>query len=748
MSEPNARAPALERRLSTGTAELDRMLDGGLMPHRPYLLVGPSGTGKTTLALEFLCDGVRNGERALFVTVEEPPNEVLWNHRALLPDLGRVEVFDAIPDVMRFERTPFKDIAAVRSAVPFNQVDLSIRKTPELTSVEVTISALEQMLRTEVQRKTYSRVAVDSLTALQYFCMKGYEPAAGAQSFLRFLSDLRVTTILTVESPLEDVETPERMLARGEIRLFRWEVEGVTVRAVGVEKFRGSSHDVRLHPYRIGSHGLDVNLLATISRDTQVVVAAAPADLVTTGEPPLREPSTVELIDQEVRDLLLVGEDVAAVRLEVEAALASARLGEATDTANHLSRALAAGAVPPEPGHVAHHTLPAPAEAALARILARAESTRTGVPPARLPEPPILAAQLARLLNDIARGTRDLAGRVPYPASPPPVLVVTEPLPAALLPTAAAAPVPLPAPPPPTPFSPVPVASAPPVPALLPSVPPVPLTTPSTAPVAPAGGAAETPPTVTARPEAPRPRAPARVAPAPPPTPRAPAEVPRPVPGTPSPPDVGSPRASRTSPPPLPLPSLAPLDTPASVSRPPDVARGAGPARPPRPAPPPLPAGAPHPRAYVTAPVPPLPPPPAHPGPDAPAVEVPAPSSAPESSAPGVVSAIPAETAPAPVRRRKRPSALRKKAESLPLSSSEPSTASVPEAAPSPVASGTGPSPPSLEAEPPKPKRRLVRKKKAPTVVGALAGPVPAGAYGSETPTAPPPEGPPPGEGT
>ncbi|MCI4360947.1 MAG: circadian clock protein KaiC, partial [Thermoplasmata archaeon] len=58
-------APAPEGRLSTGTEALDVMLHGGFMAKRPYLVVGPSGTGKTTLALQFLCDGIRRGERCL-----------------------------------------------------------------------------------------------------------------------------------------------------------------------------------------------------------------------------------------------------------------------------------------------------------------------------------------------------------------------------------------------------------------------------------------------------------------------------------------------------------------------------------------------------------------------------------------------------------------------------------------------------------------------------------------------------------
>ncbi|HEY6238611.1 MAG TPA: ATPase domain-containing protein, partial [Thermoplasmata archaeon] len=264
-------SPPTEARVSTGCPTVDDMLSGGLMARRPYLIVGPAGTGKTSLALQFLCEGARRGEKVLIVTLEEPPNEMRMNHRALAPDLDRVFVFDAIPDVMRYEHVPFKDIAAVRQSVPFAQVPMQIRKTPELSSVEVTFTALEQTLKMEMVRQNYSRLVIDSLTALQYFCMKGYDETLGAQTFLRFLSDLRVTTILTVEAPLEDAETPERLLARGEVRLFRWEHDGQTVRAIGVEKFRGSEHDVRLHPYRIAPDGLVVNLAVTISRDTQEI---------------------------------------------------------------------------------------------------------------------------------------------------------------------------------------------------------------------------------------------------------------------------------------------------------------------------------------------------------------------------------------------------------------------------------------------------------------------------------------------
>ena len=92
------------RRVSTGVPGLDRMLGGGLIAGRPYLLTGGSGSGKTLLGLTFLLDGLRRGEEVLLVAVDEPPSEILENVLSFGWDLSPVKTLDANPGLRGFKR--------------------------------------------------------------------------------------------------------------------------------------------------------------------------------------------------------------------------------------------------------------------------------------------------------------------------------------------------------------------------------------------------------------------------------------------------------------------------------------------------------------------------------------------------------------------------------------------------------------------------------------------------------------------
>lgn len=86
-------------RASTGVEGLDAILGGGLPRNRMYLVEGDPGTGKTTLALQFLMEGARRGERGLYITLSETKEELLAVARSHGWSLDDIHIYDlAGPD--------------------------------------------------------------------------------------------------------------------------------------------------------------------------------------------------------------------------------------------------------------------------------------------------------------------------------------------------------------------------------------------------------------------------------------------------------------------------------------------------------------------------------------------------------------------------------------------------------------------------------------------------------------------------
>jgi len=81
-------------RAATGISGLDDILGGGFPADHIYLLDGEPGTGKTTVALQFLLDGITNGERGLFVTLSESRIELEGVASSHGWDIGGIEIFE------------------------------------------------------------------------------------------------------------------------------------------------------------------------------------------------------------------------------------------------------------------------------------------------------------------------------------------------------------------------------------------------------------------------------------------------------------------------------------------------------------------------------------------------------------------------------------------------------------------------------------------------------------------------------
>jgi KaiC/GvpD/RAD55 family RecA-like ATPase len=268
----------IREKVKTGVAGLDEMLEGGLLSSRPYVVSGVPGTGKTTLALQFLAEGARNGEQVLYVALDEPPNEVAMNARRFSWSIDSVRVLDATPDVMTYDKTPVRDVSSERKVEFFRSVPDKIRRTSEKGPTDMSVNTLQELLKQELSIRKYSRVVIDSLTSLRYFYIKTSEEYATMQSFIRLLSDIGVTTIMTMHVPEVSRPDVESQFSRGEIRLHKWfDGRGLT-RGVTIEKYRGSSHDERMRNLKIDTDGVVVSTGAQKKKSSKAKAKSSEQD--------------------------------------------------------------------------------------------------------------------------------------------------------------------------------------------------------------------------------------------------------------------------------------------------------------------------------------------------------------------------------------------------------------------------------------------------------------------------------------
>ncbi|MBU1157819.1 MAG: hypothetical protein KKE24_00580 [Candidatus Thermoplasmatota archaeon] len=250
----------IKDKVEIGIPGIDEMLEGGLIPARPYIVSGTAGTGKTAIAMRFLMEGAMNGEQVLYVAIDEPPNEVKANMTSFGWDISKIFVFDGTPDVLSYDKTPVRDISTERRVVMFRDLPENIRQTSVKGPSDMTINTIQELLKQEMKIRKYSRVVVDSVTSLRRFYIRTSEEYLILQSFFRLLSDLGITTILTVELPEISKPDAESHMARGEVRLYKWFDGRGLVRGVTIEKYRGSSHDSSMRSLKLDDTGVHVKV--------------------------------------------------------------------------------------------------------------------------------------------------------------------------------------------------------------------------------------------------------------------------------------------------------------------------------------------------------------------------------------------------------------------------------------------------------------------------------------------------------
>ncbi|MGI0055447.1 MAG: RAD55 family ATPase [Thermoplasmata archaeon] len=217
--------------VSTGITALDKMLGGGFVEGRVYLLLGDVGAGKTALALQFLLAAAHRGERGLLVTTNSSPAEEV----ELADNLG----FDLRAQVRRGMIT----VLGLSNAFDSSHDGGGSAEGHTRTSARV----LEELFA-RVQETDPKRIVIDTVTpfvpARQY---------AEVRDFMRGLSRLNRLTLITEEFGLDGSDTAiEEYFVTGVIVLHRRAHPGGAIEwTARVEKHRGATHDTTIHPMKI-----------------------------------------------------------------------------------------------------------------------------------------------------------------------------------------------------------------------------------------------------------------------------------------------------------------------------------------------------------------------------------------------------------------------------------------------------------------------------------------------------------------
>lgn len=224
----------------TGIDGLDEMLNGGFPRGHAVTVLGPFGTGKTTFALQFLVQGLINGEKGVYISLEEDVNSIVANATGFGWDLAPY-LKDRKLSIVKLEPADAKTTATrVRSELP----DF-IRKFEATRVVIDSISLLNMMFPDERERRTRIFGLVQQVRATGATCVLTAEASPGNErasrdGLVEYISDGVVSLRF-------------REAESGEVQLI-----------LQVVKMRRCKHSRRIKPYSIESDGIQVHTEAEV----------------------------------------------------------------------------------------------------------------------------------------------------------------------------------------------------------------------------------------------------------------------------------------------------------------------------------------------------------------------------------------------------------------------------------------------------------------------------------------------------
>ncbi|KKC27588.1 ATPase domain-containing protein [Sphingomonas sp. SRS2] len=227
-------------RISSGNDGLDVILRGGLPKNRLYLLEGSPGSGKTTFALQYLLEGVRQGETCLYITLSETSEELLAVADSHGWDLAGIDLFEF----------------ASAEAVLGGDRDQSI-----LYSWEVELGETVRLIEEQVERTNPRRVVFDSLSEMRLLAQDPLRYRRQVLALKQYFAGRDTTVLLVDDLTTSGGERDNHLhsLCHGVITLERLTLDfGAARRRMQVQKLRGVDFTAGYHDLVIRKGGLDI----------------------------------------------------------------------------------------------------------------------------------------------------------------------------------------------------------------------------------------------------------------------------------------------------------------------------------------------------------------------------------------------------------------------------------------------------------------------------------------------------------
>lgn len=241
---------ASAQRAATGIEGLDDILGGGFTPFRLYLVEGMPGSGKTTLAMQFLMEGVRRGEPVIYVTLSETAEEI----RSVVDSHG-----------WTLEGITVRELVPSEGALdPADQYTV-------FHPSEVELSDTTQRILADVDRIKPARVVFDSLSELRLLAGNPLRYRRQILALKQFFSGRRCTVLMLDDMTSAEHDLQVQSIAHGALLLeHSIPAFGVPRRKLSVTKYRGSDFRGGYHDYEIRRGGLEVfpRLVASEHRGT------------------------------------------------------------------------------------------------------------------------------------------------------------------------------------------------------------------------------------------------------------------------------------------------------------------------------------------------------------------------------------------------------------------------------------------------------------------------------------------------